>query len=1632
MYNFNEIPIENTNTFMKNIKNFFSRTFYGNKISCLETQDFDFLNIKVRYKNYIYTFQARTTCELYMLFKLQYLENMTPTYTMTPDRMYDRGNWTLFYKNKPLSKKNIALKEYGLMNNSVVEIKNYYGLGGSKEEILLPTYTIIKECEHQVLKILENTRKFKLQSENSNMGFFDVFPKSSQNYIAINDLQRRFELMIGSMQDNCINNKIKKNTITRLVSDLFIVLAWHKKCKTANDYINLLLLAYRLFVGQTCYETVVEHFFGTHPHNLQADFSESVDNLRMIFENVKGAANSTLAQKFSDMYAYLIAQGFLRFMNVSITPKEFSLLGKHYVKKDYLSQMGLVAHAIDLALFLCERFNIYKATGDPKCFVHSTGSYQKWYDESDRILGLAPFTSNLEAHGTTYFSFLSDLNDVIEKGEAICKYSLKNNSMETTSLKKRLSSLILIKNTEVTKRASQKERKSPFGVLVHGSSSVAKSSFTKMLFYYYGSIHGLDKDDHYRYVRNPADEYWSNFDSSKWCIQLDDIAFLLPSSASDVDATLKELLNVVNNVPYVPPQAALEDKGKTPVMAKLVIGTTNAKDLNAHEYFHCPLAVRRRLPYIIHVEPKQEYLHENGKFIDPAKLPTNNVGYPDFWNITVQKLVPVTNGNRDWAILEDVQTFSDVKEFLKHYGKSSFEHDVNQDKSMVCDNYMKDISVCPLCFNATTHCDCQLQASWAQNCVLHVLEKLIDCVWWFMSLHYIKMILIKLWAYQIFRYITILCGNRFLSARRQLEILAEINTVRMSPWKQRMLAALLLSGTALMTYYCYQRSSNSLADNVEEKDKVETEEKTLTPQGNMYSTTELQLEKEETQNVWYTPNIELTNFDMPLSSTSLVGKDIYQLRDLFQKNCIRLDIKCLESGRSCRTGGVMLVGQICLFNNHVLKNDKNFIVTVIQSNPTVGLNSNIEFRISMNDMIHSKKDDLSVMIIKSLPPYKDILKFWVDNDIIVSRLCMLKRQNDATMRVLDVHGVVKQNNFPIEALNINVEMLMGMAQEATQPGDCGSLAIAMTPRGPVLCGLHTVGYNNTLGVPYIKKDVLDTMIEALTPTKFIVQGCGAPVLGLQDEIKLITPHHKSLIRYIEHGNANVYGAFPGFRPKPKSRVCKTPLSDQFCEYFDTTIKFGKPVMGGWEPWRKNVIEMVKPVVKHDRKLLKHCVEAFSNDIITKLDSEWEKELLFLSKKASLNGLPGVKFIDKMNVSTSMGFPWNKTKKAFLIPAVDEIYPEGVDFEPAVWERYDAILEKYARGERAFPIFTGHMKDEARPLKKCLEKNTRLFTGGPADWSLVVRSRLLTFVRLLQKNKYIFEAGPGLVTQSVEWTKVREYLTSFGDDQIIAGDYGKFDKHMISDFILAAFEIICNVYQAAGFSEDEIREIYCIGNDIAFPCVNVSGDLMEFFGTNPSGHPLTVVINSLVNSLYIRYAYGKLGGNLCEFQDKVHLFTYGDDNAMGVSKTIPWFNHTAIQNVLHDIGVTYTMADKEAESVPYININNCSFLKRTWRYDEDVGAYLAPLDEDSIHRSLTMWVPSGSINEFEQMIAVITSANNEYFFYGKEIFNKHRKFFCEILNQMPFKAYITDSTLPTWQDLYERFWRASGQPEPTCI
>lgn len=150
--------------------------------------------------------------------------------------------------------------------------------------------------------------------------------------------------------------------------------------------------------------------------------------------------------------------------------------------------------------------------------------------------------------------------------------------------------------------------------------------------------------------------------------------------------------------------------------------------------------------------------------------------------------------------------------------------------------------------------------------------------------------------------------------------------------------------------------------------------------------------------------------------------------------------------------------------------------------------------------------------------------------------------------------------------------------------------------------------------------------------------------------------------------------------------------------------------------------------------------------------------------------------------------------------------------------------------------------------------------------------------------------------------------------------------------------------------------------------------------------------------------------------------------MGISKKIDWFDHTVLQDTLATMGITYTMADKEAKSVPFINISEASFLKRTWRWDADVQAYLCPLEHDSIEKMLMVWTASKSICAEEQLTSVVSSAVREYFYYGRDIFEEKREMLIQIMNKEKYIPWITKSTFPTWEELHLQFWNASTHVE----
>jgi hypothetical protein len=462
----------------------------------------------------------------------------------------------------------------------------------------------------------------------------------------------------------------------------------------------------------------------------------------------------------------------------------------------------------------------------------------------------------------------------------------------------------------------------------------------------------------------------------------------------------------------------------------------------------------------------------------------------------------------------------------------------------------------------------------------------------------------------------------------------------------------------------------------------------------------------------------------------------------------------------------------------------------------------------------------------------------------------------------------------------------------------------------------------------------------------------------------------------------------------------------------------------------------------DYGVLQACEDSFLEDVLIHLPSSELALIAPLDLETAINGADGITYLDAMKRSTSAGFPWCESKLKHLVFEVDSngTKSDKVDITPEMRERYQLILDRYAQGMQYHPVFRASLKDEPVTISKAEKGSTRVFSCAPMDFSLVMRKFLLPVVRVMQRNAFTFEMAVGVQAQSYEWHKLYEHVTKYGKDRIIAGDYSKFDKRMSPCFILSAFNIIKKLCAKAGYTDIDLSAIDCIAHDIAFPTTDFFGDFVRFFGTNPSGHPLTVIINSIVNSIYVRYAYVLLKAKEAEltsvhvmacqqflrpFRKEICLLTYGDDNLMSVSETNTFFNHSSMAAALRTIGVEYTMAEKDVASRPFINISEATFLKRSFRYSPDLDAMVGPLDHSSISKMLTRCVKGKNYVAQQHMLQVVRSALDEYFWYGKSIFESRRLKLFNVCRDNDLLRYIDSfEPFPQWDTLVNRYDEAS--------
>lgn len=1577
--------------------------------------------VRVNINNTMYILEnVYTASQIYAEIRTRYMRYTNQTGAFKKILGKKMLPFTVHYRGKLIRDSDIFLCEYNFHDNEIVVVNFMLMMGGS---ILLPTYDVVLECEREVLKSIQP--KLEIQSIASPISWtkgLDYIKAKMQNnggdYI-IKLIEDIGILMYGITHANShADYAISMITFVKLRSPGSIF---------SNKYLDQLTQKFHSIFSQLQVQSA-EEFFG-----VARDYLDK-------YEQVKSAPIFKKLYKFS-MYA--LSLSLFEKLGVTFDNCRYSELETAAIKRKYHMGVDFIHSMLDTILFLCQRGVQCFKMGSFQPLFHSGEQYQVWFDACMELKRKSALLSCCQAHGFTRFDYLSDLKNEIEKGEAIYKYSYKMSPADKRIVGTLLNDLKMLEANEITKREAQKGRKTPFSVLLYGGSSIGKSTLTNMHFYQYGKLFGLRTEAEYCYTRIAADPFWSGFNSTQWCVVLDDIAYVHPNKAPNGDPTLMETIQVINRVSFVPNQAELQDKGRTPVRAELVLATTNCADLNAFHYFQTPLALQRRLPFMVDVQPKPQYT-KNGCMLDSTKVDFVDGQWPDYWIFKVHKVVPATQKReRATGKFELIHTFDNVDDYLAWFSSEAKKHEKSQQIVDICDNAMATIEICQLCYRNKLKCQCNVQS---YELTLRNIEPQVSYgdrikyLFVLFLLFILRSDIIVWFLTKIFRssYIEDLVVDNIFEPAKANQLRDYFghlgNKVEQSVGDYKKIGKIVAGVTAVLVVYksaSYFRSLFTPTPKTNDVQGVQEDPvKESEPSVKQFASNNIgrapTSAKEEGQNFWFKDDFELTTFEISNTSASWKGLDVNVVIKKIQKNCIHLDVYRTDKSLHIPIRATAIAGHIYVTNNHAFLGDGPWNVSIVQGSTSGGVTRNITVKMASCDLYRIPSRDLCFFKLRNLPPASSVADLFPLARIGGCTKGFYVGRNIDGSPYLNALAKVEPNAFELKDesrdFHYNSEYLRGYSDVRTKTGDCGSIYVAQTPRGPTLMGIHFVGGADfsIVGVsPITQKDINDATIGL---QEIVVQSSEPALEAKSASQTLSVLHKKSTVRYIEDGCANVYGSIVGFRAAPKSHVVPTIISDE-AEKAGYKVQHGKPVMSGWEPWRIAALDMVNPVTQFDNAILTACVDSFIADIMGNFSKEDFNDIHVLDDVTTVNGAPGVKYVDKLNRNTSAGFPWKKSKKFFLNPLPDDgVHTDAVMPTEEIMERMNNIINKYHKGERAMPVFTGHLKDEATKFKKIEAKKTRVFTGAPMDWSLVVRKYLLTTIRFMQNNKYTFECAPGTNPMSTEWTELYSYLTKFGKDRMIAGDYAAFDKRMSSNVILAAYDIIIHVCAAAGYSPDDLRVIKGIAEDTAFPLVDFNGDLIEFYGSNPSGHPLTVIINCLANSLYIRYCWAVIMGvdKLPNFKKQVALMTYGDDNVMGVAREVQEFNHTSISNVLAGVGITYTMADKESESVPFIPIEEVSFLKRTWRWEEELNAYACPLEEASIAKMLTRVVESKTVPPEKQAVDVLSCATREYFAYGKEKFLERRAVLKRIADTCKLDLYVEPSTFPTWDEMIANF------------
>lgn len=1221
-------------------------------------------------------------------------------------------------------------------------------------------------------------------------------------------------------------------------------------------------------------------------------------------------------------------------------------------------------------------------------------------------------------------------------------------------------------------------RTAPFAILISGDSSIGKSSLTTQFMKLLLHCNGFCSSSEYITTLNLSDKYQSDYREKHNGVILDDLMNTkLNFVSGDPPSTF--LIKLLNNIPMSTVQADVELKGMIMMEPKVVIGTTNVPNLLAPLMSNEPISVLRRFPYHISAEVLPEYrrpgttmLSENLNFDGPAsfwKLTVDRyegLGNKDYRRRNIMEgsfeevaHFLVERSKEHFARQEKlVQTSSAMYEapLCEHdffpnlcaqcKGVSEEKADEEEVAAPVSDDSLSDSvsdngSECPS--DASTVVPDEIMEDWSfgnfryQGAfdefmgVKYFLPRMLACFFnvpivstfesYFNASSYRIKFVVSFFLSTIYLVspggaVTVagwLVAGKLIRfrIRHSFELAREMFRARTN--KMRGAVLLGLFGVSLYTAYVTFRELRS------RKEEVVTAFQAIS------GGVDLPEEENYTPSPWKRTVYQPVPASEPATTTSMLA-----LQDMCASQVRRFST---TSGfKSCM---FPICRNMWVMNKHAWPDhERTLHITCVRGDVECKANA-FEATLNRERTFSPVGSDLIFFDFPAAGSVKDFRPYLLDeaNLAFVQNKagCLLVRREDGSVSRHDLRNITHN------AASVNGQVFPKSATyraEGLAKGHCGG-PIVVSTNSKFIFGIHFAGNNLNAGAgAFISKEMVEQAVSTITRSSVAAfQLHSAGTLKLETGGVSFGPmtesHQKSAINNVIDANVDHYGKHAQGRRTQRSNVRTQMISESVTRVCGVENKWGKPQrMNDPKHFRRHLEKIGSIHNCVDEKILDMAVEDYYESMIEALEDMPDENFVAirpLSPEDVCSGVDGRKFIEPLNMSTSAGWPFNTPKRSFFVDS-DKTRKDGTfrtTYGPELEAMMEEMTDTYLKGERCHFIFRANLKDT--PTKVSSDK-VRVFAGAPVAASCLIRKYLLGVVAFMQQHPKLFECAVGVNAHGPQWTDLMSYVRQFGNDRGIGGDYGSYDARMSIVFTRRAYgllyELICyvraRIKKNTGeevFTEDDLCVIRGLLTDLCQPVYEHDGDIIGVIGSNPSGHNLTVNVNSIVNSLYFRYAYFSISDFQAiippRFKFVVALLTYGDDNLCGVRTGYEWFNHTAVQKVLESIGVVYTMADKCSESVPFISFEDTTFLKRKAVWDENLKEYLAPIEKDSIFK--TLHCTSSNISKEELAGLAIDSALNESFYHGKEFYDKMVHELCSIADEHRLRAHVTGG-FPTYE------------------